>query len=93
MVASNSQNVLNNTDSELVRSLTDFFNKLNQNQPYNINIIDELHANENAHSRIMGKLLAYCNSTGEYSILKSILNYIVNVKEKNKFKRNYDKGL
>ncbi len=86
MVASNSQDVLNNTDSELVRSLTDFFNKLNQNQPYNINIIDELHANENAHSRIMGKLLAYCNSTGEYSILKSILNYIVNVKEKNEFK-------
>ena len=30
-----------------------------KNLPYNINIIDELRANENAHSRIFGKILKY----------------------------------
>ena len=30
-----------------------------QNRPYNMNLIDELHADENAHSRILIKLLSY----------------------------------
>ena len=32
--------------------------------PYNINIIDELHINENAHSRILCKLLLYGQDAG-----------------------------
>lgn len=44
--------------------------------PYNINVIDELHANENAHSRILCKLLQYKDHEGRYRILESFLHYI-----------------
>lgn len=44
--------------------------------PYHINIIDELHINENAHSRILFKLLQYKNDEGEYEFLNSLLKYI-----------------
>ena len=37
--------------------------------PYHINVIDELHINENAHSRILLKLLQFRNTKGEYEIL------------------------
>jgi hypothetical protein len=33
--------------------------KLIKNAPYHLNIIDELHANENSHSRILVKILQY----------------------------------
>ena len=33
--------------------------KEKQKLPYHLNIIDELHINENAHSRILYKLLLY----------------------------------
>lgn len=40
--------------------------------PYNINIIDELHASENAHSRILDKLLQYKDMRNQtYPILES----------------------
>lgn len=44
--------------------------------PYHINIIDELHINENGHSRILTKLLMYQDLTGEYVFLQSLINYI-----------------
>ena len=44
--------------------------------PYHINIIDELHINENAHSRILAKLLQYRNKTGRYVILESLVEFI-----------------
>lgn len=44
--------------------------------PYHINIIDELHINENGHSRIFLKLLQYQNEQGEYTFLHSLLHYI-----------------
>ena len=44
--------------------------------PYHINVIDELHINENAHSRILFKLLQFKNQKGEYEILESLLSYI-----------------
>lgn len=44
--------------------------------PYHINIIDELHINENAHSRILAKLLQYRNKTGRYVILESLVDFI-----------------
>ena len=46
--------------------------------PYHLNIIDELHINENAHSRILLKLLQYQDTKGEYVFLESLLKYIRN---------------
>lgn len=44
--------------------------------PYHLNIIDELHINENGHSRILCKLLSYKSQSGEYVVLQSLLAYI-----------------
>lgn len=44
--------------------------------PYHINVIDELHINENGHSRILVQLLKYQNTRGEYEFLESIVRYI-----------------
>lgn len=44
--------------------------------PYHINVIDELHINENGHSRILEQLLKYQNTKGEYEFLESIVRYI-----------------
>ena len=41
--------------------------------PYNFNLIDELKANEDAHTRILLKLLSY-NPAGEYVFLKSFIS-------------------
>ncbi|MBO7186191.1 MAG: PD-(D/E)XK nuclease family protein, partial [Alistipes sp.] len=44
--------------------------------PYHLNLIDELHINENGHSRILCKLLQYKSQSGEYVVLQSLLVYI-----------------
>lgn len=44
--------------------------------PYHLNLIDELHVNENGHSRILYKLLEYRDPTGCYIFLESLLKYI-----------------
>lgn len=44
--------------------------------PYHLNLIDELHINENGHSRILYKLLEYRDPDGDYIFLKSLLKYI-----------------
>ena len=44
--------------------------------PYHLNLIDELHINENGHSRILCKLLRYKSQSGEYVVLLSLLAYI-----------------
>ena len=49
--------------------------------PYHMNVIDELHINENGHSRILLKLLQFKNEKGEYEFLDSLLRY---VKDKNR---------
>lgn len=53
-------------ETEYVKGLFKFLDQLmilykeaKKKQPYHINIIDELHADENAHSRILAKLLQY----------------------------------
>jgi hypothetical protein len=43
--------------------------------PYHINVIDELHAGENAHSRILTQLLQYTDG-GNLTILKSFLDFV-----------------
>ena len=47
--------------------------------PYQINVIDELHINENGHSRILTQLLKFPNAKGEYELLESLIDYIKNL--------------
>lgn len=49
------------------------------NLPYHINLIDELHADENAHSRIFAKLLRY-KEKDKYPFLEKFLNNICDFK-------------
>lgn len=66
-----------------IENRLDFANKLLREvelleikHPYHLNIIDELHINENAHSRILCKLLQYRADNGCYEFLQSILSFI-----------------
>lgn len=55
--------------------------------PYHINIIDELRADENAHSRILAKFLMHRDFTNnEYDILKSFMGFVVENCNKKDFK-------
>ena len=55
--------------------------------PYHLNIIDELHINENGHSRILMRLFCYRNDKGDYEFLKSFINYIQSNNHSGEFKR------
>lgn len=70
---------------ELLKAFSDRYNELKQNLPYHLNVIDELHINENAHSRILCKLLQYQSESGKYEFLESLLNYIVKNKSVESF--------
>lgn len=72
---------------KLLDSFQDRLKSERLNLPYHINVIDELHINENAHSRILLKLLQYRDNNGEYVILKSLIEYIVNKSRYDQFKR------
>lgn len=51
--------------------------------PYHMNLLDELHANENAHSRILGKLLMQRNpENGRCEMLESFVRFVVKRKDK-----------
>ena len=69
---------------------SDEFNKLIKQErlalPYHLNIIDELHINENAHSRILYKLLQFINTNGEFEILSSLVRFIQENSHLNSFK-------
>lgn len=58
---------------KLSDKIKDLLTKAKRVVPYNLNVIDELHANENAHSRILCKLLQYQDIDGEYRILNRAL--------------------
>ena len=60
------------TDILTINSLIKKHKDLMKSYPYNINIIDELHADENAHSRILMKLLQF-NEDMSFPILDSLL--------------------
>lgn len=62
---------------QLIDAFRKKYNEVLPKMPYNINIIDELHINENGHSRILTKLLQFKNQDGKYEILESLLKYIV----------------
>lgn len=60
---------------ELARALGEYYESLKESLPFHINVIDQLHANENAHTRILTQLLKY-RENGEYTILRSFLKLI-----------------
>ena len=49
---------------DAIDSVSATFKQLKAKQPYHINVIDELHANENANSRILAKLFQFQNEAG-----------------------------
>lgn len=72
-----------NTVNEEFSKLLDFAKEFHEKYrieklklPYHINVIDELHINENGHSRILTKLLDYRDQNGKYIFLQSLINYI-----------------
>jgi hypothetical protein len=69
----------------IARDINNFIAEKEKTQLYNINVIDELHANENAHSRILCKLLQYEDSHSQYRILESLLHYISQLEGKSDF--------
>jgi len=77
-------------ECEKLLKLVDEFSKIRTREllkiPYYVNIIDELHINENAHSRILLKFLEFRNQKGEYEILQSLLDYISSQCRKDSFK-------
>ena len=70
-----------------IDSVSATFKQLKAKQPYHINVIDELHANENANSRILAKLFQFQNEAGQYEILQSFLNYLQNHSRSIEFSR------
>lgn len=60
----------------LLEEFTGRYNNLKEKLPYHINVIDELHVNENANSRILASLLQY-NENGEYTLLKSFIRNLL----------------
>lgn len=62
---------------KLAAELNEVILKEKNRLPYSINLIDELHINENAHSRILNVLLQYCND-GHHPIYESFIEHIFN---------------
>ena len=78
----NLSTLLSNQNKENFADLLNFIKKFSllhdeeaKKLPYHINVIDELHAGENAHSRIFAQLLRYKTGT-EFPFLKHFLNDI-----------------
>ena len=65
-------------DNDIVHIIDEYLKAKSEHESkrlYNLNIIDELHANENAHTRILLKLLSYENS-GKKIVLEEFINII-----------------
>ena len=60
---------------ELAKALGDYYEEQEAALPFHINVIDELHANENAHTRILTHLLKY-KEDGKHVILSSFLKQL-----------------
>ncbi len=74
------QTIWRNMDDIIkIRKTYQEFNKVyeikRKNLPYIVNLIDELRANENAHSRILLKLLKY-RDNNKYPILELLFNFL-----------------
>lgn len=60
-----------------VKSFGEELQNIKVRLPYLLNVIDELRINENAHSRVLFKLLQFKNVNGKYEICQSLLDYII----------------
>ena len=60
---------------KLAKELGDYYEEQEAALPFHINVIDELHANENAHTRILTHLLKY-KEDGKHVILVSFLKQL-----------------
>lgn len=60
--------------------------KEQQKLPFHLNLIDQLHINENAHSRILMHLLRYQDKEGKYVFLSSLIELICKKKQKEGFR-------
>lgn len=60
---------------ELAEELNNLYNSEKRKLPYGANVIDELHAGENAHSRILRLLLQYSDGYG-YPVYSSFLKLL-----------------
>lgn len=74
------ENLLNK-DFQYLINLTNEFKEIFDVElsklPYHMNVIDELHADENAHSRIFAKLLRY-QENNKYPFLENFLRVVCN---------------
>ena len=61
-------------DKHLLNLAKEISEIINRNRVYNANIITELHANENAHSRILKMFLQYDDGKKKYPILGKFLD-------------------
>lgn len=61
-------------DKHLLKLAKEISEIINRNRVYNANIITELHANENAHSRILRMFLQYDDGKKKYPILGQFLD-------------------
>ena len=60
---------------KVAKELNELYKSKKAALPYSINVIRELHANENANSRILRGLLQYSNN-GQYPILQSFIELL-----------------
>ena len=76
---------------ENLLSFADEYKKVSDKEkrslPYQINVIDELHINENGHSRILTQLLKFANAKGENELLESLIEYIKNLHNADEWER------
>jgi hypothetical protein len=65
--------------SDLLNFASEFSSLKEEEQkklPFHLNLVDQLHINENAHSRILMHLLSYKNDNGKYVFLTSLIDLI-----------------
>jgi len=62
---------------DIVNSFAEVYQKEKSKLPFSFNVIDELHINENGHSRVLAKLLQY-RVEGKYPILESFIKLLQN---------------
>lgn len=68
-----------------VNDLLTIISKLKVQKPYHINLLEELYVNENAHSRILRKLLLFQDEQGRYELFESLIYFIKNQFHKSAF--------
>ena len=62
---------------DLAKELAEIREKERARLPYSFNVVDELRANENAHTRVLIKLLSYTKK-GEYPFLRTFFERVRN---------------